>query len=168
MLVNFSAAIPHPLQGQGTLPQLQGWIKHIQGNNINLTALCNWFKSDHMIYFQPMRCKRKSAGRGKAVSLIVLDFCFLTKKRDKRKTAAPALLILTLFHPCWKTVQCLALLCSYINRRSKAKEITEEVILSSDTVEMSIKLTNFRGPISASLVTWLNKPLLLTTTFVVR
>ena len=60
-----------------------------------------------------------------------------------RKIVTPAFLHLTLFHPCWKTVHSFVLPQSHFNHERKAKKIKEEVTLSPDTVEMSVKLFNF-------------------------
>jgi len=74
------------------------------------------------------------------------------KKRYMRKIVTPAFLHLTLFHPCWKTVHSFVLPQSHFNHERKAKKIKEEVTLSPDTVEMSVKLFNFRGPVLGFLV----------------
>ena len=78
-----------------------------------------------------------------------------------RKIVTAAFLHLTLFHPCWKTVHSFVLPQSHFNHERKAKKIKEEVTLSPDTVEMSVKLFNFRGPVLGFLVIWLKKISLL-------
>lgn len=77
---------------------------------------------------------------------------FPDKKRYMRKIVAPAFLLLTLFHPCWKIVHSLVLLQPHFTHERKAKKIKEEVTLSPDIVEMSVELTNFRAPVSGSPV----------------